>query len=150
MGGTKSKPKEPGQRSRSLDGTIGTGSGGGSSGGHPHQTLTPTRSPGVNNTRPGVQPMHNSAELALFGGVDSTNSITSPHRSILAAGRRHSLNTYDMSHIHQIESHSKFHVYTLVTPLFSHIHKLLKTVCCLWNYFLFIYFSVLLLGNCFL
>ncbi|XP_072512493.1 proto-oncogene tyrosine-protein kinase Src isoform X2 [Salminus brasiliensis] len=81
MGGTKSKPKEPGQRSRSLDGTIGTGGGGsGNAGAHPHLSLTPNRSPTVDGTRPGVQPIHNSAELALFGGVDSsTNSITSPH-----------------------------------------------------------------------
>ncbi|XP_017549731.1 proto-oncogene tyrosine-protein kinase Src isoform X3 [Pygocentrus nattereri] len=87
MGGTKSKPKEPGQRSRSLDGTIGTGSGGGSGGGHPHQTLTPSRSPTADGMRTGVQAIHNNAERALFGGVDSsTNSITSPHRSILAAG----------------------------------------------------------------
>uniref|UniRef100_A0AAR2KXG3 Tyrosine-protein kinase n=1 Tax=Pygocentrus nattereri TaxID=42514 RepID=A0AAR2KXG3_PYGNA len=53
MGGTKSKPKEPGQRSRSLDGTIGTGSGGGSGGGHPHQTLTPSRSPTADGMRTG-------------------------------------------------------------------------------------------------
>uniref|UniRef100_A0A3B1ILU1 Tyrosine-protein kinase n=1 Tax=Astyanax mexicanus TaxID=7994 RepID=A0A3B1ILU1_ASTMX len=79
MGGTKSKPKEPGQRSRSLDGTISSGSGGGNAGGHPHTTLTPNRSPTVDGTRPGVQATPN-AELALFGGVDSSNnSITSPH-----------------------------------------------------------------------
>ncbi|KAG9353358.1 hypothetical protein JZ751_017935, partial [Albula glossodonta] len=68
MGGTKSKPKDPGQRSRSLDSTIG--------GGHHHhhhspaqQTLTPNRSPAMDGTRGGSRLHTNSAELALFGGV---------------------------------------------------------------------------------
>ncbi|KAL0157700.1 hypothetical protein M9458_045776, partial [Cirrhinus mrigala] len=75
MGGTKSKPKELGQRSQSLD--DGTG-------GHhrsPNQsTFTPNRSPPVDGTRRDTQPNIINAEQALFGGVNSTNSITSPHR----------------------------------------------------------------------
>ncbi|RXN08282.1 proto-oncogene tyrosine- kinase Src isoform X1 [Labeo rohita] len=75
MGGTKSKPKELGQRSQSLD--DGTG-------GHhrsPNQSaFTPNRSPPVDGTRRDTQPNIINAEQALFGGVNSTNSITSPHR----------------------------------------------------------------------
>ncbi|XP_054472239.1 proto-oncogene tyrosine-protein kinase Src-like isoform X1 [Anoplopoma fimbria] len=87
MGAGKSKPKEPGQRSMSLDGTIGTGS---DSGRFPHlgpaqQTQTPNRSPAVGTGRRGHQGQHhlaptNTPELALFGGVDHTGTITSPHR----------------------------------------------------------------------
>uniref|UniRef100_A0A4W5KS05 Tyrosine-protein kinase n=1 Tax=Hucho hucho TaxID=62062 RepID=A0A4W5KS05_9TELE len=92
MGAGKSKPKEPGQRSLSLDGTIGTGS---DSGHHHHhlnsaqQTQTPNRSPAVGGARHGHHPGHaptNTPELALFGGVDHTGSITSPHRGPLAGG----------------------------------------------------------------
>ncbi|KAM9525091.1 proto-oncogene tyrosine-protein kinase Src-like isoform 1-T1 [Salvelinus alpinus] len=91
MGAGKSKPKEPGQRSLSLDGTIGTGS---DSGHHHHlnstqQTQTPNRSPAVGGARHGHHPGHaptNTPELALFGGVDHTSSITSPHRGQLAGG----------------------------------------------------------------
>ncbi|XP_058618439.1 proto-oncogene tyrosine-protein kinase Src isoform X2 [Onychostoma macrolepis] len=75
MGGAKSKPKELGQRSRSLD--DGTG-------GHHHSpnqsSFTPNRSPPVDGTRRGTQPNIINAEQALFGGVNSNNSITSPHR----------------------------------------------------------------------
>ncbi|KAM6981062.1 proto-oncogene tyrosine-protein kinase Src-like isoform 2-T3 [Aplochiton taeniatus] len=96
MGAGKSKPKEPGQRSMSLDGTIGPGS----DSGHLHhlspaqQTQTPNRSPAVGTGRRGQhQGQHhqyaptNTPELALFGGVDHTGSIVSPHRGgTLAAG----------------------------------------------------------------
>ncbi|KAK5912153.1 hypothetical protein CesoFtcFv8_002053 [Champsocephalus esox] len=76
MGAGKSKPKEPGQRSMSLDGTIGSGS----DSGHFHhlgpaqQTQTPNRSPAVGTGRRGQhQGQHhlaptNTPELALFGG----------------------------------------------------------------------------------
>ncbi|XP_051962367.1 proto-oncogene tyrosine-protein kinase Src isoform X1 [Xyrauchen texanus] len=82
MGGTKSKPKELGQRSRSLD--DGTG-------GHNHSlnqsSFTPNRSPTVDGTRRGTQTKIINAEQALFGGVNSTdNSISSPHRCPLAGG----------------------------------------------------------------
>ncbi|XP_036386179.1 proto-oncogene tyrosine-protein kinase Src isoform X1 [Megalops cyprinoides] len=84
MGGTKSKPKDPGQRSRSLDGGISPG------GGHHHspaqQTLTPNRSPAADTNRGGNHHHTNNAELALFGGVDSTGSFSSPHRSGPLAG----------------------------------------------------------------
>uniref|UniRef100_A0A8C1TUP9 Tyrosine-protein kinase n=2 Tax=Cyprinus carpio TaxID=7962 RepID=A0A8C1TUP9_CYPCA len=75
MGGTKSKPKELSQRSQSLD--DGTG-------GHHHSpnqsSFTPNRSPPGDGTRPGTQPNIINAEQALFGGVNSNNSITSPQR----------------------------------------------------------------------
>ncbi|KAL2090839.1 hypothetical protein ACEWY4_013102 [Coilia grayii] len=86
MGGTKSKPKDPGQRSLSLDGTIGMGSGSGHHLMPGPQTQTPNRSPAVGTTRRGTQPQANSAELALFGGVDHSNTITSPHRGPLSGG----------------------------------------------------------------
>ncbi|XP_041744714.1 proto-oncogene tyrosine-protein kinase Src-like isoform X1 [Coregonus clupeaformis] len=90
MGAGKSKPKEPGQRSLSLDGTIGTGS----DSVHHHlspaqQTQTPNRSPAVGGARRGHHPGHaptNTPELALFGGMDHTGSIISPHRGPLAGG----------------------------------------------------------------
>ncbi|XP_005174187.1 proto-oncogene tyrosine-protein kinase Src isoform X3 [Danio rerio] len=83
MGGVKSKPKELGQRSRSLD--DGTG-------GHHHHTpnptsFTPNRSPPVEGSRRGTQPNIINAEQALFGGVNSTtNSITSPNRIGILGG----------------------------------------------------------------
>ncbi|KAK1902066.1 Neuronal proto-oncotyrosine-protein kinase Src [Dissostichus eleginoides] len=94
MGAGKSKPKEPGQRSMSLDGTIGSGS----DSGHFHhlgpaqQTQTPNRSPAVGTGRRGQhQGQHhlaptNTPELALFGGVDHTGTITSPQRGPLSGG----------------------------------------------------------------
>lgn len=87
MGGSKSKPKDGGQRTRSLDGNL--GSGGGGVGGH-HlnsnpQSMTPNRSPTVDGGLGGNASMANSAELALFGGVDN-NSVTSPNRITLAGG----------------------------------------------------------------
>lgn len=78
MGGSKSKPKDVGQRTRSLDGNL---SSGGGAGGHHlnsnQQSLTPSRSPTVDGGLGG------KAELALFGGVDN-NSVTSPNRITLA------------------------------------------------------------------
>ncbi|KPP58011.1 proto-oncogene tyrosine-protein kinase Src-like [Scleropages formosus] len=88
MGGAKSKPKDPGQRSRSLDGTIGSIGGGSHHLSPVQQTMTPSRSPGREGTRRGTQPAGSNAELALFGGVDhsSGSSITSPHRGPLSGG----------------------------------------------------------------
>ncbi|XP_076839929.1 proto-oncogene tyrosine-protein kinase Src isoform X2 [Brachyhypopomus gauderio] len=90
MGATKSKPRDLGQRSRSVDGTTGPCGGGGSTGGHhlnpSQQTLTPVRHPAGEGQRSG-QPIANSTELTPFGGVDSSMSGgTSPHWSALAAG----------------------------------------------------------------
>ncbi|XP_077458205.1 proto-oncogene tyrosine-protein kinase Src-like isoform X2 [Stigmatopora argus] len=92
MGGVKSKPKEPGQRSMSVDGTIGTGS----DSGHFHhlgpaqQTQTPNRSPAVGTGRRGYQGYQhapaNTPELALFGGVDRMGAVTSPQRGPLSGG----------------------------------------------------------------
>ncbi|XP_036388722.1 LOW QUALITY PROTEIN: proto-oncogene tyrosine-protein kinase Src [Megalops cyprinoides] len=84
MGATKSKPKDPGQRSRSLDGTIGSGST--HHLGPAQQTLTPNRSPAVDGSRRGTQPVTNNAELALFGGVDPVGGVTSPQRGGPLAG----------------------------------------------------------------
>lgn len=91
MGAGKSKPKEPGQRSMSLDGTIGTGS----DSGHFHhprpaqQTQTPNRSPAVGTSRRGHQVQHhqpptNTPEIVPFGGVHPTGTITSPQRGPLS------------------------------------------------------------------
>ncbi|XP_051931104.1 proto-oncogene tyrosine-protein kinase Src-like isoform X2 [Hippocampus zosterae] len=92
MGAGKSKPKEPGQRSMSVDGTIGTGS----DSGHFHhlspaqQTQTPNRSPAVSTGRRGYKGYQhaptNTPELALFGGVDHTGTVTSPQRGPLSGG----------------------------------------------------------------
>ncbi|XP_011473286.1 proto-oncogene tyrosine-protein kinase Src isoform X1 [Oryzias latipes] len=93
MGAGKSKPKELGSRSMSLDGTIGTGS---DSGHFRHlspaqQTLTPDRSPAVGSGRRGHQGQQqlaptNTPVLALFGGVDDTGTLTSPQRGPLSGG----------------------------------------------------------------
>ncbi|XP_024915751.1 proto-oncogene tyrosine-protein kinase Src-like isoform X3 [Cynoglossus semilaevis] len=92
MGAGKSKPKEHGQRSMSLDGTIGTGSDSGRFHhlGPAQQTQTPNRSPAVGTGRRGHQGQHqhvptNTPESALFGGVH-TGTITSPQRGPLAGG----------------------------------------------------------------
>uniref|UniRef100_A0A4W5LLI5 Tyrosine-protein kinase n=1 Tax=Hucho hucho TaxID=62062 RepID=A0A4W5LLI5_9TELE len=87
MGGTKSKPKDAGLRTRSLDGNISLGGGGGGYNISPAQhTLTPNLSPAVGGTRRSTQPLINTPELALFGGVESANSVTSPNRGTLAGG----------------------------------------------------------------
>ncbi|KAA8591446.1 hypothetical protein FQN60_002389 [Etheostoma spectabile] len=86
MGGSKSKPKDVGQRTRSLEGNL---SSGGGAGGHylssKQQSLTPNRSPTIDGGLGGNQPVTNTPELALFGGVDS-NTVTSPNRITLAGG----------------------------------------------------------------
>ncbi|XP_041860327.1 proto-oncogene tyrosine-protein kinase Src isoform X2 [Melanotaenia boesemani] len=86
MGGSKSKPKDVGQRTRSLDGNF---SAGGGAGGHHHnsaqQSLTPNRSPTVDRGLSNNQSLANNAELALFGGVDN-NAVTSSNSMTLAGG----------------------------------------------------------------
>ncbi|KAM8864703.1 proto-oncogene tyrosine-protein kinase Src isoform 1-T1 [Spinachia spinachia] len=86
MGGSKSKPKDVGQRTRSLEGNLGSGGG---VGGHHlsanQQSLTPNRSPTMEGGLGGNQPMTNNAEMTLFGGVDN-NTLTSPNRITLAGG----------------------------------------------------------------
>ncbi|KAM6977397.1 proto-oncogene tyrosine-protein kinase Src isoform 2-T2 [Aplochiton taeniatus] len=85
MGGSKSKPKDASLRSRSIEGNLNFGSGHHLS--PAQQSLTPNRSPAAEGggARP-TQPSANNAELALFGGVDSNPSVTSPNRSALAGG----------------------------------------------------------------
>lgn len=86
MGGSKSKPKDVGQRTRSLDGNLSSGGGAGGHHLNPNQqSLTPNRSPTVDGGLSGNSSMANNAELALFGGVDN-NSVTSPNRITLAGG----------------------------------------------------------------
>uniref|UniRef100_A0AAX7TCT9 Tyrosine-protein kinase n=1 Tax=Astatotilapia calliptera TaxID=8154 RepID=A0AAX7TCT9_ASTCA len=86
MGGSKSKSKDVGQRTRSLDGNL---SSGGGAGGHhlnsTQQSLTPNRSPTVDAGLSGNQSMANTAELTLFGGVDN-NSVTSSNCIARAGG----------------------------------------------------------------
>lgn len=85
MGATKSKPKDVGQRTRSLDGNPSSGGGAGShhlnSG---QQSLTPNRNPtadtGLNNQSAAAS----NAEMTLFGGVD--NNIVSSSTRITLAG----------------------------------------------------------------
>ncbi|KAM4562615.1 proto-oncogene tyrosine-protein kinase Src isoform 1-T1 [Odontesthes bonariensis] len=87
MGGSKSKPKDVGQRTRSLDGNLSPG--GGASSHHlnssAQQFLTPNRSPTVDTGLCSNQSLANNAELALFGGVDN-NTVTSSNRTTLAGG----------------------------------------------------------------
>uniref|UniRef100_W5M2U8 Tyrosine-protein kinase n=1 Tax=Lepisosteus oculatus TaxID=7918 RepID=W5M2U8_LEPOC len=83
MGATKSKPKDPGQRSRSLDGTIGIVGSYHPSHSPVQQTLTPNRSPAAEGSRRGNQSLTSNAELVLFGGVDSSIGITSPQRVLI-------------------------------------------------------------------
>lgn len=84
MGGSKSKPKDVGQRTRNPDGNL---SSGGGAGGHhlnsTQQALTPNRSASADGGLISNQPTGTNAELALFGGVDN-NSVTSPNRVTLA------------------------------------------------------------------
>uniref|UniRef100_A0A8K9WX50 Tyrosine-protein kinase n=1 Tax=Oncorhynchus mykiss TaxID=8022 RepID=A0A8K9WX50_ONCMY len=76
MGGTKSKPKD-----------VSSGGGAGSLNFSPAQhTLTSNRNPAVDGTRQPTQPLTNTPELALFGGAESTSSVTSPNRGTLAGG----------------------------------------------------------------
>lgn len=83
MGTTKSKPKDPGQRSLSLDGTIGLGSSSGHHFNSGPQTQTPNRSPSAGTSGRRSNTYHsNSAEHQLFGGVDLNATITSPVRGI--------------------------------------------------------------------
>lgn len=88
MGGNKSKPRELGQHSRSLDGTVSINSGGGGTAGHHlsscQQNFTPNRTPVVDGSRHGAQNISNNSDL--FGGVESMNNLTSPLRSALTAG----------------------------------------------------------------
>ncbi|XP_054623846.1 proto-oncogene tyrosine-protein kinase Src isoform X3 [Dunckerocampus dactyliophorus] len=91
MGGSKSKAKEAGPRTVSLDAHLGSGGGvgGGSSGHHlnsAHQASTPNRSNTVEVGLGGNQSVSHNAELPLFGGVDNSNLSTSSSRMTIAGG----------------------------------------------------------------
>ncbi|XP_039590466.1 proto-oncogene tyrosine-protein kinase Src isoform X1 [Polypterus senegalus] len=93
MGGTKSKPKDQSQRSRSLDGTIGTGSSQ-----YPthniQSTYTPKRSPAVDGNRHLNQPF-NSSDLPLFGGLEVIGIATPQRGGMLAGGVTNFVALYD-------------------------------------------------------
>uniref|UniRef100_A0A8C4XBA6 Tyrosine-protein kinase n=1 Tax=Erpetoichthys calabaricus TaxID=27687 RepID=A0A8C4XBA6_ERPCA len=93
MGGTKSKPKEQSQRSRSLDGTIGTGSSQYPSHNIP-STYTPKRSPAVDGNRHLNQPF-NSSDLPLFGGLEVIGVATPQRGGLLAGGVTNFVALYD-------------------------------------------------------
>ncbi|XP_060793364.1 proto-oncogene tyrosine-protein kinase Src isoform X2 [Neoarius graeffei] len=88
MGGTKSKPRELGQPSQNVDGSVSMNSC--STIGHhlssSQQNFTPTRTPAMDSSRHGAQNITNNADLSLFGGMESMNIISSPLRSTLTAG----------------------------------------------------------------
>lgn len=92
MGGNKSKPRELGQHSQSLDKTVIMNSGGGSTAGHHlsscQQNFTPNRTPAVDGAWHGAQHITSNSELPLFGGVESMNSLISPLCSTLTAGTK--------------------------------------------------------------
>uniref|UniRef100_A0AAV2LZ31 Tyrosine-protein kinase n=1 Tax=Knipowitschia caucasica TaxID=637954 RepID=A0AAV2LZ31_KNICA len=83
MGGSKSKSKDVGQRTRSLDGTLGSGLGGPSLSSTQTSTI-PTRSPTIDGGL-GSQHLSGTSDIKLFGGVD-TNNMTSPNRCTIAGG----------------------------------------------------------------
>lgn len=75
MGGTKSKPREGGPRSRSLD--IAEGS-------HtpfPSLSASQTPSKSLDSHRPSNQPFGGNCDLTPFGGVNFSDTITSPQRT---------------------------------------------------------------------
>ncbi|XP_064155261.1 proto-oncogene tyrosine-protein kinase Src isoform X2 [Anguilla rostrata] len=84
MGGNKSKPKDSGQRSRSLDGEISPG--GGHHLGPAQHALAPSRSPAAEHNRHGSQAVANNAGPSLFGGVDLMGGNTSLNRGGPLAG----------------------------------------------------------------
>ncbi|XP_051915427.1 proto-oncogene tyrosine-protein kinase Src isoform X4 [Hippocampus zosterae] len=87
MGGSKSKPKESGPRTISLDTNL---SSGGGAGGHhlnsAQQSSTPSRSTTVEGILGGNHSMSTKAELALFGGVENSSHDSSSSRITLAGG----------------------------------------------------------------
>lgn len=82
MGTSKSKPKDSGQRSLSLDCTINMGSSSGHHFNSGPQTQTPNQSPAVGTSRRSNTYHTNGAEHQLFGGADHMASIASPIRGI--------------------------------------------------------------------
>ncbi|XP_061541822.1 proto-oncogene tyrosine-protein kinase Src isoform X3 [Phycodurus eques] len=87
MGGSKSKPKEAGPRTISLNANL---SSGGGAGGHhlnsAQQSSTPSRSANVEGGLAGNHSVSHKAELSLFGGVDSSSHNSSSSRITLAGG----------------------------------------------------------------
>jgi len=91
MGGSKSKAKDAGQRTRGgVDDNLAAVGGGGGVGGHHlnpnQQSATPNRSagPADGSAVRGTQPLANKVELALFGGVENSNAASPNNRCTLA------------------------------------------------------------------
>uniref|UniRef100_A0A8C9TJ85 Tyrosine-protein kinase n=1 Tax=Scleropages formosus TaxID=113540 RepID=A0A8C9TJ85_SCLFO len=79
MGATKSKPKDLGQRPRSLDGTIGPFAGF-----NPSQASS--RAPASGDGGWVEQPPTKKPEMFIFGGVDPNESLNPPQQSSQLAG----------------------------------------------------------------
>ncbi|XP_063312060.1 proto-oncogene tyrosine-protein kinase Src isoform X1 [Pelobates fuscus] len=75
MGSTKSKPREGGPRSRSLDIAEGTPA--------PFTSLSASQTPSksLDSQRPSTQPFGGKCDLTPFGGVNFSDTITSPQRT---------------------------------------------------------------------
>ncbi|XP_057679271.1 proto-oncogene tyrosine-protein kinase Src isoform X1 [Corythoichthys intestinalis] len=86
MGTSKSKPKDTGPRTVSLDANLSSGGSGGLHHNSAQQSLTPSRSATVEGGLSGNHSVSNKAELALFGGVDSGSLNSSSSRITLAGG----------------------------------------------------------------
>ncbi|KAJ3586080.1 hypothetical protein NHX12_012481 [Muraenolepis orangiensis] len=91
MGGSKSKAKDAGQRTHSVDDNLTVAGGGGSGGPHLNtnpQSAAPNRNPlaGDGSAMRGSQPSGNKPELALFGGVDTSNAASPNNRCTLSGG----------------------------------------------------------------
>ncbi|XP_030224829.1 proto-oncogene tyrosine-protein kinase Src isoform X2 [Gadus morhua] len=89
MGGSKSKAKDAGQRTRSIDDNLTAGGGVGGHHLNPNQqSVTPNRISGAGDgtSMRGSQPSANKAEMALFGGVDTSNAASPNNRCTLSGG----------------------------------------------------------------
>ncbi|KAJ8776082.1 hypothetical protein J1605_015808 [Eschrichtius robustus] len=90
MGSNKSKPKDASQRRRSLepaDNTHGGGGGGGGGGGAFPTSQTPSKPASADGHRgPSTAFAPAAAEPKLFGGFNSSDTVTSPQRAGPLAG----------------------------------------------------------------
>lgn len=91
MGSNKSKPKDASQRRRSLEpaeNTHGGGGGGGGGGGAFPSSQTPSKPASSDGHRgPNTAFAPAAAEPKLFGGFNSSDTVTSPQRAGPLAGQ---------------------------------------------------------------
>lgn len=91
MGSNKSKPKDASQRRRSLEpaeNTHGGGGGGGGGGGAFPTSQTPSKPASADGHRgPSTAFAPAAAEPKLFGGFNSSDTVTSPQRAGPLAGQ---------------------------------------------------------------